>query len=247
MKLNDPGRGTDWFEEWFGEDYLALYPHRDSREADAVVALLHGKLAGRKIDRALDLACGAGRHSRALRKHWWTTGLDLSQTLLFVARSEDPAVSYVRGDMRILPFRAESFSLVVNLFTSFGYFSDDGDHRRVLREVAAVTEPGGTFVLDYLNAEEVVANLKSSDERIVNGSLVQQKRQVTADGKFIEKRISLRGTGKSFVERVRLFTRGELEQLLDLAGFSVEEILGDYKGTAWSDSSPRTMLLSVKR
>lgn len=247
MKPDFPGIEPDWYEKWFGEDYLTVYPHRDGREADAVVALLHGRLAGKKIRRALDLACGAGRHSRALRKHWWTAGLDLSQTLLFVARGEDPAASYVRGDMRILPFRAESFSLVVNLFTSFGYFNDDGDHRKVLREIAAVTEPGGTFVLDYLNAEEVVANLKPSDERMVNGIVVEQKREITADRKFIEKRITLRETGKSFIERVRLFTRAELELLLDRAGFSVEEILGDYKGARWSEGSPRTMLVSVKR
>src|SRR5205823_11711528 len=31
---------TEWFESWFGEDYVALYPHRNEAEAEKVVALI---------------------------------------------------------------------------------------------------------------------------------------------------------------------------------------------------------------
>ena len=239
--------GRDWYEEWFGEDYLAVYPHRDSREAESVVEFLHGILGQSKIERVLDLACGAGRHSRALGRYWWTTGFDLSETLLAVARRETPGGSYVRGDMRLLPFRRGAFSLVVNLFTSFGYFREDDDHRRVLAEVASVLPPGGHFVLDYLNAEETVANLKPNDERRVNDLVIEQQRSITPDGKFVEKKITLRGRNKSFVERVRLFSRSQLESLLTDAGFAVESVYGDYAGSDWSAASQRTMLVSAKR
>ena len=33
---------TEWFEEWFGEDYLQLYPHRDEAEAERAVGLILG-------------------------------------------------------------------------------------------------------------------------------------------------------------------------------------------------------------
>ena len=33
-------RMTEWFEEWFGEEYLRLYPHRDAAEAERAVALI---------------------------------------------------------------------------------------------------------------------------------------------------------------------------------------------------------------
>ncbi|MDQ6718756.1 MAG: class I SAM-dependent methyltransferase [Gemmatimonadota bacterium] len=235
-----------WYEQWFGDDYLALYPHRDGREAARVVALLLRKLAGKNVDRVLDLACGAGRHSRALNTHWWTTGLDLSQALLSVARSEDSAAPYVRGDMRSLPFRDGSFSLVVNLFTSFGYFSDDDDHLRVITGVAAVTAPDGLFVLDYLNADQVVRHLKPTDETVVNGIAVDIARVISPDGRFVEKRITLREKKKTFVERVRLFGRAELESLVTSAGFAVREVVGDYQGSPWTGDSERTMLFSVK-
>ena len=237
----------DWFESWFGEDYLSVYPHRDSREADRAVDFLHQALRGRKIDRVLDLACGAGRHSRALGRHWWTTGFDLSETLLLVARREAKEACFVRGDMRVLPFRSGAFSLVVNLFTSFGYFSEDSDHRAVLNEIASVLPAGGVFVLDYLNAEQVVANLKPRDERRVNDLVVEQERSISADGRFVEKKITLRGKNKSFAERVRLFSRAQLESLLANAGFAVEKVFGAYDGEEWTPASQRTMLLSVKQ
>src|SRR5207248_726507 len=123
---------ADWFEEWFGEDYLHIYQHRDETEAERAIELIATNLAGRRIDTVLDLACGAGRHTRVLRERWWTVGLDLSMSLLKLARKESDDAPYVRADMRELPFGDSSFDLVVNLFTSFGYFDDDSEHVRVL-------------------------------------------------------------------------------------------------------------------
>jgi SAM-dependent methyltransferase len=238
--------GRDWFENWFGEDYLAVYPHRDGREADVVVDFLRERLVGKRVERVLDLACGAGRHSRALGKFWWTTGFDLSEALLRVARREARDACYVRGDMRLLPFRAGSFSLVVNLFTSFGYFDDETDNQQVLREVAAATSAGGTFVLDYLNAERVIRTLKPCDERIVNGIVVEQRRAITGGGKFVEKTIVLSGRNKTFKEKVRLFSRSDLEALVSAAGFVVQEVVGDYRGAAWTRDAERTMLVCTR-
>jgi hypothetical protein len=36
----------EWFEEWFGEEYLRLYPHRDDRDAERAVSLIHSSEAG---------------------------------------------------------------------------------------------------------------------------------------------------------------------------------------------------------
>jgi trans-aconitate methyltransferase len=57
---------TEWFESWFGEDYVALYPHRNEAEAERVVALIADNVRDRDVGLVLDLACGPGRHSRYL-------------------------------------------------------------------------------------------------------------------------------------------------------------------------------------
>lgn len=237
---------ADWFQEWFGDEYLALYPHRDEAEAERAVRLIAAGVRGKKIVRALDLACGAGRHARPLAENWWTVGLDLSAPLLRVARAADKDGNYVRADMRTLPFGDSVFGLAVNLFTSFGYFETDAQHRRVLAEVARVVERGGTFVLDFLNSAGIRTSLIPYDETTIGDKVVEQRREITNAGRYVQKTISVRGTGKTFVERVRLFSAEELESMLEECGFSVVQKFGDYDGNALQSASPRAILFAER-
>ena len=238
---------ADWFEAWFGTDYLRIYQHRDESEAERAIDLIAAHVHGREIQSVLDLACGAGRHSKVLCERWWTVGLDLSAALLRVARREDPDAPYVRADMRELPFAAESFDLVVNLFTSFGYFEDDREHARVLACVRTALRPGGAFVIDFLNAGQVRRNLVPYDERVENGVTIEQTRMISPDDRFVEKTIRLLERGREYVERVRLLSAGDLERMLEAAGFDVVHCFGDYAGSDWSENSPRTILFASRK
>jgi SAM-dependent methyltransferase len=238
---------TEWFEQWFGEEYLRLYPHRDDADAGDAVALIDRvvPLAGRCV---LDLACGPGRHATQLAvRGARVTGLDLSLPLLGLAhRRTAGAVRLVRGDMRRLPFRAGAFDVVANLFTSFGYFVDDAQHGAVLRSLVPVMRRGGTFVLDYLNAPAVRAHLVTREERVVGAQRVVVARRISADGQFVIKEMHLLDDGRSFLERVRLFTADELERLLTGAGLRVRLRFGDYAGGPPSDTAPRVILVAER-
>ena len=237
----------DWYEEWFGEEYLALYPHRDDEEAREVASLIASRFDVPAGAPALDLACGSGRHQRALAERWWTVGLDLSRLLLHVARSEDPDAALVRADMRQLPFAGGSFSLVTNLFTSFGYFRDDTQHMRVVAEVARVTRTGGWFVLDYLNAPQVRESLIAFDRRTQGSRVIEQTREISVDGRFVRKTITVSDEDREFVERVRLFEPDELRTMLERNGFDVVEILGAYDGRPLDNESPRAIVIGARR
>lgn len=238
---------ADWFEQWFGEDYLHIYQHRDETEAERAIELIATSLAGRQIGAVLDLACGSGRHTRVLQERWWTVGLDLSLSLLRLARCEMRDAPYVRADMRELPFASGSFDLVVNLFTSFGYFDDDREHVRVLACVGASLKPGGTLVIDFLNATQVRRSLVPYDERVENGITIEQRRAISPDDRFVEKTITLRESRKEYVERVRLLSPGDLERMLITAGFEVTKLFGDYAGRSWTENSPRTILFANRQ
>lgn len=235
---------SEWFTRWFGKEYLDLYPHRDEREARSVVRLIRNTVGPRHDGRALDLACGSGRHTRALCRHIWTVGLDLSMEMLGVAIAESPEIPYVRADMRDLPFGAVTFDLVVNLFTSFGYFSSDDENREVLSEVSRVLRPGGIFVLDYLNADQVRTALVPHDTRRLGERVVTQDRRITPDGRYVEKEISATGFPHSYIERVRLFEPDELRVLLHDAGFVMDHELGDYAASPLGPSSPRAIFFA---
>jgi len=238
---------TEWFEQWFGEEYLRLYPHRDDRDAEAAVALIDrvAPLAGRRV---LDLACGPGRHAALLAARGArTVGLDLSLPLLARARRRTKgAVTFVRADMRRLPFAPATFDLVVNLFTSFGYFADDQQHGAVVRAAAELLSTGGVFVLDYFNATAVRATLVSHEERMIGAGRVVIERRLSADDRFVVKQMHLLDDGRSFVERVRLFTPEDLTALLQVAGLTVRDRFGDYDGAPAAPSAPRIILTGVR-
>jgi SAM-dependent methyltransferase len=239
---------SDWFEDWFGEEYLALYEHRDQHEAHRMVQLVASRVGTATNAPVLDLACGAGRHQRMLADNgWWTVGLDLSPSLLRTARVADREAPLVRADMRALPFATASFTLVVNLFTSFGYFRDDTMHQRVITEVGRITRPDGWFVLDYLHAAHVRDTLVARDERTVGTLVVEQEREITTNGRYVRKTITLGDLGRTFVERVRLFEPEELVGLCTSAGFEVDAVLGDYCGAPHDSHSPRTILFARRQ
>lgn len=237
---------TEWFERWFGEEYLHVYLHRDEEEAERLVELLaaRGWIVGG--ERVLDLACGGGRHAEALRRRGArVTGLDLSVLMLGAARRRG-GCCYVRGDMRSLPFADGAFDVVLNLFTSFGYFARDGEHQRVLRAVTRVLRRGGRFVLDYLNAPAVRATLVPHDERSFGDAVVVQERSISPDGRFVVKSIHLSDDSRTFTERVRLYERGEVERMMREVGLGPVEALGDYQGGPHGAGSPRLILMAEK-
>ena len=242
----------EWYREWFGEEYLALYPHRDQEEARDAVDLVLRSL-GRPRGRILDLACGAGRHLTEFAEHELdAVGLDLSATLLARARSRRSDLQLVRSDMRWLPFADDAFELVVNFFTSFGYFSEPDDDRRVLEEIRRVLVRGGRFALDFLNAERVRSGLVEREERELNGMSVIQERRLEEGSDVVVKKIQILDpadpdTTTVFQERVRLYSEEELVELLHAVGLEPLDRFGDYSGSPFDDRSPRLIIIGHRQ
>jgi SAM-dependent methyltransferase len=243
-----------WYASWFGEEYLALYPERDDREAALQAAFateVLGGYAGRGRLGYLDLACGTGRHAVALAEEAAVAGLDLSLPLLLSARarpSTRPA-TYARGDMRRLPFRTASFGAVVNFFTSFGYFEEVSDDERVLSEIHRVLAPGGAFLSDVFNSERVIATLASREEKHLLGERVVIRRRYDPATRRVEKEIEMGGDGsrKTFREAVRAYREDELVELHRRSGFRVTRSFGDFDGSPFDVArSPRLILLAER-
>ncbi len=232
----------EWFEEWFGEDYLRLYPHRDDSEAERAVALIRRTVPFKSGWQVLDVACGAGRHARAFSLAGARCiGLDLSATLLRLARQVTHA-PLVRADMRQLPIRPRSMDLTVNLFTSFGYFERDSEHISALSEMISTVRHEGWFVIDFLNPATVRRSLVPEETVEVGDSRIQVSRSVSPDGRYVCKTIRSH-TGKNYRERVRLFEPDQMSAMLRQTGVEVRFRFGDYDGTPLHADSARTILL----
>lgn len=243
-----------WYASWFGEEYLALYPNRDDLEAARQAQFAYGLLApyaAKGRGGILDLACGTGRHAVVLSRGGFpVTGVDLSAPLLSRARARkaEPDASFVRADMRRLPFGSGSFGAVVNFFTSFGYFDDPADDLRVVGEVGRVLATGGAFLSDVFNAPRVLATLVSHEEKTVAGEWVSIRRRYDSATRRLEKEITM-GSGSAarvFRERVRVYLRDELEAIHRSAGLRVVAAFGDFDGSPFeARRSPRLILLAA--
>ena len=244
---------SNWYVDAFKADYLTCYPHRSDAAAKREAAFLRKALNAKRGALILDLCCGAGRHSRALSAAGFkVVGIDLSADLLFMGRRRPaPATSpfYLRGDMRRLPLKSESVDHVVNLFTSFGYFSTDRQNEQSLLEAVRVLRPGGRLVLDFFNVTYVRKNLIAESERDVDGECITERRWYDAKRRRLLKTTTGCACGKPVdrMESVRAYSPAELATLFKRAGLRLIARYGDLHGAKFnSKSSPRCVLIGEK-
>lgn len=238
---------SDIQQDWFAHSFDALYPivyaHRTVEAAGPEAAAAVEWLGITRQDDLLDLCCGTGRHMVHLRPRAGTaTGLDYSADLLALAtQSLGTGARLVRADMRALPF-VEAFDVVVNFFTSFGYFFTREENLSVARGVAQALRRGGRFFIDYVNGRHVEQHLQPHTVRESADYIITEERWIETAPRRVNKRMRVTRDGVTVrrqEESVRLYTPEEFVQLLDEAGLEVKQLMGGYDGSPLDDSQPR--------
>ncbi len=245
MQLGDQ---KDWFATWFNSPfYHILYQNRDENEACEFLEKLSKYLGLPKTTHILDLACGAGRHSRVLGKLGYkVSGCDLSENSIAEAIEKAPEgmVFFVHDMRNPLP---ETYGAIFNLFTSFGYFEDKQDNLRVLQSVFNALEHNGTLVIDFMNATKVTCALKPNHE-IQRGEILFRIHKTILDGKIV-KDIAFDADGKSyfFQEKVQILTYSDFKSLLDKAGFEIQTAFGSYMLEPFNENDSDRLILICKK
>lgn len=234
-----------WYERFFGEDYYRTDRHADTTlEVEGLTRLL-GPSSSTTV---LDLACGYGRHSVALASQSYrVVGLDLSAVLLRHAVTTGVRVDLVRGDIRALPFKPV-FDGVINMFTAFGYFDDESENFRVLREVERVLRPGGRFICQVVNRDVLVREFLPQEIRRADGLLVLEERvfdpirsQVLTTTTIIDG-----DKQRRYRSRIRVYTVTELEMLLAAAGLRVQAVYGGLDQRLYNWETNQLVLVAEK-
>jgi len=242
-----------WYDEWFDEEYVRVYGHRDVEEARRDVAFAEKVLGLEPARLMLDLCCGSGRHLSVLCEKGYSrlTGVDLSLPLLRIAQAAITRraclTQVLLADMRRLPFSGH-FDAVLNLFTSFGYFETDEENQQVLCSMCAVLRPGGGFILDYLNPERVVQTLQPRSERVIEDRRVVETRTLDTTRHRINKQIAIHTPDgvKNYEESVRLYTQEEMLALFAASGLEVTAVYGDFDGRPTGADVPRMIFVGSK-
>ncbi len=222
---------TDWFQTWFNTKYYhILYKNRDYEEARLFIDALVKQLSPKQTDRFLDLACGRGRHSVYLNEKGYNVlGADLSeQSILFAKQSENETLKFLVNDMRN-EIEGYRFDIILNLFTSFGYFDEEAEDLKVIQSAYNMLNEGGIMVIDYLNVEQTIDNLVSFEIKKLEGLEFGITKFVEKG--FIKKEIAFKdaGTNFKFSEQVKVLYQENFEEMFEKVGFKVLNVFGDYQ------------------
>jgi SAM-dependent methyltransferase len=202
--------------------------------------------------RVLDLCCGPGVFTVPLaRRGHDVTGVDLSPAMLDRARklAAEAGVTpaYVQAD--VLDYEAPGrYDVVLNMFTSFGYFEDPADNARVLRTMHDCLRPGGTLLLDVAG-KELLARKVTPPKVVQRGDdlLVQTDTVLDDWARLRSDWVLVRGdrvTRASLVWFV--YSAVELRRMAREAGFRDIAIFGGFDGRPYDQDAERLILRAVR-
>ncbi|MDD5362703.1 MAG: class I SAM-dependent methyltransferase [Ignavibacteria bacterium] len=237
----------NWYEKWFSNKYyLELYRHRNEKEARDIINLMQRFVPLPVNSKVLDVCCGAGRHSIELaRRGYDVTGIDLSPYLISEAKSglkksdeKNLKARFFIKDMRNFSFK-NRFDIVLNVFSSFGYFEKDAENFKVFENVTSSLKKDGYFIFDFLNESYIKKSLVPYSEDKCEGNTIIQKRKI--ENGFVYKEIFI-GNSK-YNERIRLYTLTEIQKALKSVNLKTENIFGDYFGSKFNKLNSKRLII----
>ena len=130
--------GWNYYPEAFGQQLLDWMKQR-----------------GIEAKSCLDMGCGTGVLCRILNNHGiGAAGMDLSEGMIAIAREESPEIPYAVGDMvTYVPER--QFDMVTCTGDALNHIGSLSDVQKIFQNVYSWLNPGGYFVFDILNENEV--------------------------------------------------------------------------------------------
>jgi SAM-dependent methyltransferase len=223
-------------------------------------------MAGEEL---LERGCGTGRVLLpvATAGHQ-VTGVDGSQALLNIAEAKikqahlASQIQLVRDDLRTFELEQKHFDFAYCVSNTLMHLTTQEDQLAALSNAARHLRPGGWLLVDLFSPDllrlaEIAGVQELADHWIDEESGAQlfkwSVRQVSVSQQlqetlFIYEEIHPDGhiEKRAIPFTLRFLWPSEGQLLLRLAGFSVEEILGDFDGNPYDDGSERLIFLARK-
>lgn len=240
-------KNKDWFVSWFDTSYYhILYKHRDYSEGQSFLKNLISFLNLNKNEFVLDLGCGKGRHSIYLNSLGFKViGADLSKNSIDYAKQfETETLKFVKHDMRD-SFKTK-FDVILNLFTSFGFFEDDAEDIAILQNIKNELNTDGIAIIDFMNAKKVISELVSEEVQTIDGITFKLNRYVKNG--FIIKEINFDADGKhhTYYEKVKSLDLPKINSYLNSVGFKIKYTFGNYQLEDFNEETSDRLILVLE-
>jgi len=229
------------YDSFFAQATLDSESLREKAKTE--VEFLYKVLELPQGSKILDVACGTGRHSKMLAEAGYeVTGVDISQDCIDLAKKNNSVVgvSFKLGNMENLSTFINRFDCVVNLFSSFGYFSTDAENEAVLIEMINTLKPGGRLILNTINRDWLLSIYKPAFWFKTGSVLNVNAGNYDPETHYNESYMTLKNeeTGETTLSyhRIRLYSAEEMKQLFEKYGLQDIKIYGGFTGEALDGS-----------
>lgn len=251
---------------WQGwDEYAPFYDWENARTLGRRDLLFWRRFAARVGGTVLELGCGTGRVSIPLaRAGIRLVGVDRSSGMLAHARHKMDGVRhgadsrrpmFVRGDIRALPFRKNSFRGVLAPYGVLQSVLADADLVATLKAIHRVLAPGGMVGIDlvpdvaawgeYENQVRLRGRARGGTHFTLIESVHQDpRRRLTTFGQRYVARRGRRRSEQRFQLVFRTVGLPLMVRRLQGNGFAIEAVLGDYGGRPWDERAPEWIILA---
>ncbi|MBC7473802.1 MAG: class I SAM-dependent methyltransferase [Candidatus Sericytochromatia bacterium] len=242
-----------WTEAFFGKYYLKTHlPILTEQKTNLEVDFIESVLKLEKGSKILDIPCGHGRHANQLAKRGYqVTGIDNQPDFIDLAKVEsDSNSTFQTQDMRTINFKNE-FDAVINLFTSFGYFSEE-ENLSFLKKMVDSLKIGGKLLIDTVNREWTM----NHTGKINQAWLVYPPDNITflANNSFdvftsrIYSAQVIVDQGERYEQNqdIRLYSFTEIKMYLGMMGMELLQVFGNMNKDDYSVTSNSMVILCQK-
>ncbi|MBN2737076.1 MAG: class I SAM-dependent methyltransferase [Spirochaetales bacterium] len=200
----------------------------------------------------LDMPCGPGRHALELASRGYpVTGVDRTKHYLdeakYKAAEENLEIEWVHDDMRDF-HRLNYFDMVINLYTSFGYFEDPAEDMTAAQNFHLSLKPGGKLIMEMMGKEVLARIFSPRDWYEEEGVVYLEEREVTRDWTWVENRWVAIKDNQRFDYKFshRVYSGQELKDLLLSVGFDRVLLYGGLDGQPYDNEAIRLVVVAVK-
>ena len=222
----------------------------------------------------LEIGCGTGRAAVELAAAGRrVVGFDVDAKMLKLAAAKRDAAGLSAEQLALIKADATGdkwpaklpkgrlYDAACCFFNTFLAFARPADQEACLRGTHQILKPGGRLFLDVFNPDlaMIAASIGGADDleptlfTLPDGRSVLRTTSLYAD---LTRQVQHVGFAYEWFEKGRKkradrsfdmtwITPRELERLLRLCGFRVEQVWGDYDGSDLDDDSPRQIVLAT--
>ena len=194
----------------------------------------------------LDIACGTGKLLAELHANGYNvTGLDLSEDMISIARSNNPEIEFIVGDMCSFSLNRR-FDIITCAFDSINYLLTDDQMRTALINIHSHLNGTGYFIFDINTPKLYEEYHFGVIDREFNGLKYKQILDYDKESR-IGKTVFDFGNGNSEEHLQKAYTNEDMETFLNMSRFEIVDSFKNFDRAARDENAYKIIYIVKKK